>query len=212
LPESRSSLSANGSHETHFNIQRRLYDYQFSLARTAMELDQRHQAFLHTYNTTAHQGLVHDRRHPPIPIEVLGEAKGRLYTPEELTRAFSQAVFPRTTNQYGCVRLHCYHFSVAEGLPHTRVLLWVSGEQLRAVYDSVVLATYHCRYDWRDQRVKDIRDGMWYATRFSSPQGTLMPLTPQDSRVVYHPMPVSRRLQDRSQPQQLALFEWGHLG
>jgi transposase InsO family protein len=42
--------------ETHFNIQRRLYDYQFSLASTPAELDQRHQAFIHTYNTTAHQG------------------------------------------------------------------------------------------------------------------------------------------------------------
>jgi transposase InsO family protein len=198
--------------ETHFNIQRRLYDYQFSLARTPAELEQRHQAFIQTYNTTAHQGLVHDRRHPPIPIAVLGEAKGRLYTPEDLTRHFSQAVFPRTTNQYGCVRLHRYHFSVAEGLPHTRVLLWVSGEQLRAVCDTVVLATYRCRYDWRDQRVKDIRNGMWYATRFASPQGTLLPLTPRDSRVVYHPMPVRRRLRDRSQPRQLVLFEWGHTG
>jgi hypothetical protein len=198
--------------ETHFNIPRRLYDDQFSLARTPMEFEQRHQAFIHTYNTTAHQGLVHDRRHPPIPIEVLGDAKGRLYTPEELTRYFSQAVFPRTTNQYGCVRLHRYHFYVAEGLPHTRVLLGVSGEQLRAVCDTVVLAAYHCRDDWRDQRIKDIRDGMWYPTRFASPQGTLMPLAPQDSRVVYHPIPASRRLRDRSPPQQLALFEWGHTG
>jgi hypothetical protein len=198
--------------ETHFNIPRRLYDDQFSLARTPMEFEQRHQAFIHTYNTTAHQGLVHDRRHPPIPIEVLGDAKGRLYTPEELTRDFSQAVFPRTTNQYGCVRLHRYHFYVAEGLPHMRVLLWVSGEQLRAVCDTVVLAAYHCRDDWRDQRIKDIRDGMWYTTRFASPQGTLMPLAPQDSRVVYHPIPASRRRRDRSQPQQLALFEWGHTG
>jgi hypothetical protein len=217
LPESRSSLSANGSHETHFNIQRRLYDYQFSLARTPVEFEQRHQAFIHTYNTTAHQGLLHDRRHPPIPLEVLGEAKGRLYTPEELTRHFSQAVFPRITNQYGCVRLHRYHFYVAEGLlaeglPHTQVLLWVSGEQLRAVFENVLLAEYRCLYDWQGRHVKDIRDGMWYTTRFASPQGTLMPLTPQDSRVVYHLIPASRRRRDHSQPQQLALFEWGHTG
>jgi hypothetical protein len=114
--------------DTHCNIQRRLYDYQFSLARTPGALEQRHQAFIHTYHTTAHQGLLHDRRHPAIPIEVLGAAKGRFSTPEERTRAFSQAVFPRTTHQCGCVRLHRYHFYVAEGLPHTRVLLWVSGE------------------------------------------------------------------------------------
>jgi hypothetical protein len=61
-----------------------LYDYQFSLARTPAELEQRHQAFIRTYNTTAHQGLLKDRRLPPIPVEVLGTAKGRLYTPEAL--------------------------------------------------------------------------------------------------------------------------------
>jgi putative transposase len=87
--------------ETHFNIQRRLYDYQFSLARTPAELEQRHQAFIRTYNTTAHQGLLKDRRIPPIPVDVLGAAWGRVYTPEELSRHFAHAVVPRTTNRYG---------------------------------------------------------------------------------------------------------------
>ena len=40
------------------------------------------------------------------------------------------------------------------------------GEQLRAVLDHVVLAEYHCRYDWREHKVTDIRDGVFYATRF----------------------------------------------
>jgi transposase InsO family protein len=102
--------------ETHFNLQRRLYDYQFSLARTPAELEQRHQTFIQTYNTTAHQGLLKDRRLPPIPGEVLGTARGRVYTPEELARHLAQAVVPRTTNRYGCVTLHSYHFYVEEGL------------------------------------------------------------------------------------------------
>ena len=68
-----------------------------------------------------------------------------MYTPDELTHKFSHALFPRTTNQYGCVTLHSYHFYIEEGLPKTRVLLWVYGEQLRAV-DNVVLAEYHCRH------------------------------------------------------------------
>jgi hypothetical protein len=72
--------------ETHCNIQRRLYDDQFSLARTPMEFEQCHQTFIQTYNTTAHQGLLKDRRLPPVPVEVLGTAKGRLSTPEALAR------------------------------------------------------------------------------------------------------------------------------
>jgi hypothetical protein len=193
--------------ETHFNVQRRLYDYQFSLSTTPMEFEQAHQAFMHLYNTTAHQGLLKEHFYPPIPLQVLGEAKGRLYTAEELTRKFSQALFPRTTNQYGCVTLHSYHFYVEQGVPKTQVLLWVYGEQLRAVLDNVVLAEYCCRYDWRERKVRDIHDGIFYPTRFASSQGTLIPLNPQESLVVYRPQAL-RRPAPRSFPtQQLWLFE-----
>ena len=196
--------------ETHFNVQRRLYDYQFSLTTTPAELEQAHQAFLQLYNTTAHEGLLKEGFHPPVPLQVLGEAKGRLYTLEELSRQFSRAVFPRTTNQYGCVTLHSYHFYVEAGLPQTRVLLWVYGEQLRAVLDHVVLAQYQCRYDWRQQHVTDIRDGVFYPTRFASPQGALIPVTPHESLVLYRPQPPGRP-GPRSRPTpQLWLFELIH--
>ena len=48
--------------ETH--LQRRLYDYQFSLSTTPLEFEQAHQAFMELYNTTAHQGLLKDRCDP----------------------------------------------------------------------------------------------------------------------------------------------------
>ncbi len=80
-----------------------------------------------------------------------------------------------------------------EGLPRTQVLLWVAGEQLRAMFEHVVLAEYRCRYDWRDHKVQDIREGVLYPTRFASVQGALLPLTPQDSVVVYRAKPPRRR-------------------
>ena len=83
---------------------------QLALARTPSDLEQRHQAFIHLYNTTAHQGLLADQRLPPIPVEVLGTAQGRLYAPEVLAEKFAHAFFPRITNRYGCVTLHSYHF------------------------------------------------------------------------------------------------------
>jgi transposase InsO family protein len=193
--------------ETHFNIQRRLYDYQFSLTTTPLELEQRHQAFIRTYNTSAHQGLLKAQFCPPIPLEVLGAAQGRVYTEEELSRKFDHHLFPRRTNQYGCVTLHRYHFAIEEGLPHTQVLLWVSGEQLRAVFAHVVLAEYRCHYDWRARKVTDIRQGMFCPTRFASPQGTLLPLTPQECIVVYRARSSRRRARRLSLAQQLWLFE-----
>ena len=193
--------------ETRFNVQRRLYDYQFSLTTTPVEFEQAHQTFMELYNTTAHQGLLKDQFVPPIPLVVLGEAKGRLYSPAELDRKFSRALFPRTTNRYGCVTLHSYHFYVEEGLPKAQVLLWVYGEQLRAVFDNVLLAEYHCRYDWRERKVTDIRDGLFYPTRFASPQGALIPLNPHESLVVYRPQSQRRQARKSFSTHQLLLFE-----
>lgn len=198
--------------ETHFNVQRRLYDDRFSLTTTPAEFEQAHQAFMALYNTTAHQGLLNEHFDPPIPLVVLGDAKGRTYRPEELSRKFSHALFPRTTNRYGCVTLHHSHFYVEAGVPKTQVMLWVSGEQLRAVLDNVVLAEYHCRYDWRERQVTDIRDGSLYPTRFASPQGVLIPRHAQESLVVYRPQVLRRQARQFSSTQQLALFELMYAG
>jgi hypothetical protein len=192
--------------ETHFNIQRRLYDYQFALALSPSELEQWHQEFIQTYNTTAHYGLLKDQRLPPIPLEVLGTARGRQYLPDELARRFATLLFPRTTNRYGCVTLHSYHFSVEEGLPQTQGLLWIYGEQLRAVFEDVVVAEYHCRYDGRTQKVHDIRDGVVYPTRFLSPQGTLIPLNAREAVVVYRATPRRPRAAPPRGGRQLLLF------
>jgi hypothetical protein len=188
-------------------LHRRVYDYQSSLARTPAELEQRHRAFIQTYNTTVHQGLLSNQRLPPMPLEVLGEAKGQMYGQDELARHFSQALFPRTTNRHGCVPLHSYHFYVEEGLPQTQVLLWVSGEHLRAAFENVVLAEYHCRYDWRNRQVTDVGAGVLSPTRFASPQGRFIPLTPQDAVVVYHAKLPRRRAPRVSPAPQLLLFE-----
>jgi Integrase core domain/Homeodomain-like domain len=193
--------------ETHFDIQRRLYDYQFSLASSPSDLEQRHQAFIHLYNTTAHQGLLADQRLPPLPVEVLGTAQGRPYPPETLAEKFAHALFPRTTNRYGCVTLHSYHFYVESGVPHTQVLLWVYGEQLRAVLDNVVLAEYHCHYDGRARKVTEIRDGVFCSTRFASPQRALIPLNPPEALVVSRPQTLRRPARKASSRQQLLLFE-----
>jgi transposase InsO family protein len=194
--------------ETHFNIQRRLYDYQFSLSRTPVEFEQAHRRFLELYNSTAHYGLLKEKFEPPIPLQVLGEAKGRLLTSEELDRKFSRALFPRTTNRYGCVTLHSYHFYVEEGLPKTRVLLWVYGKELRAVFENVVLAEYNCRYDLRDKKVRDIRDGRFHPhTDFASKQVSLIPLNPQESLVIYHQKSAPRQTQLPFPAEQLWLFE-----
>jgi transposase InsO family protein len=192
--------------ETHFNIQRRLYDYQLALTQTPHEFDQAHQQFLALYNTTAHQGLLKERFASPVPLHVLGDSKGRLLPPQELARKFAQALFVRTTNRYGCVTLHRSHFYVDQGLVQTPVCLWVAGEDLRAVYDQVLVAEYTCHYNLRTDTVTDLRLGQWYPSPFAArqAQGTLVERSPQDSVVVAR-LPVVRR-PAASPVEQLGLF------
>jgi transposase InsO family protein len=195
--------------ETHFNIQRRVYDYQFSLTRTPLEFEEAHQRFLELYNTTAHQGLLKAQFASPIPLHVLGEVKGRLYPPQELDRKFARALLPRTTNCYGCVTLHRYHFYVDQGLPQKQVLLWVYGQELRAVFDNVLLAAYHCHYDLREGKVTDIRVDRFYPSPFASrqEQGSLIERNPLESMVVYRPQSLMRRASLPFRAEQLWLFE-----
>jgi hypothetical protein len=86
-------------------------------------------------------------------------------------------------------------------------LLWVDGDQVRAVLDNVVLAEYRCRYDWRTHKVTNIHDGVFYITRFASLQGTLLPFNPQESLVLYHPQELRRHGHSSLAQQQLRLFE-----
>ena len=97
---------------------------------------------------------------------------------------------------------------MAEGVPQTQVLLWVYEDQLRAVVDSVVLAAYHCRYDGQTRQVCDISQGTVYATRFTSPQGSLIPRKAEESLVVYHPKAPRRPVGLPLPAQQLWLFEF----
>jgi transposase InsO family protein len=194
--------------ESHFNIQRRLYNYQLALTRTPHEFDEAHQRFLALYNTTAHQGLLKEGFASPIPLHVLEESKGRLVPPQELTRKFAQALFVRTTNRYGCVTLHHSHFYVDDGVPQTPILLWVAGEELRAVYDHVLLAEYACHYDLRTGTVTRLRLGQWYPSPFAArqAQGALLARTPQDSMIVSRPPAVRRSAMGRLRAKQLGLF------
>ena len=91
-------------------------------------------------------------------------------------------------------------------MPKTQVLLWVYGEQLRAMLDNVVLAESHCRYDWRDHKVSEVRDGVFSPTPFTAIQGALIPLNAQDVIVLYRPKSRIRQTRLPVPAQQLWLF------
>jgi hypothetical protein len=135
--------------------------------------------------------------------------QGRLYTPQERDRQCVWALFPRTTNRYGCVTLHRYHFYGDQGLPQQQVLLGVHGQELRAVFDQVLGAAYHCHYDLRAGKVKDIRSSQVYPRPFAArqAQGSLLELNPRESMVVYRPKSLIPQAALPFHAEQLWLFE-----
>jgi hypothetical protein len=178
------------------------------LTQTLLAFEEAHQHFLELYNTTAHQGLLKEQFASPIPLHVLGDSKGRLVPPQELTRKFAQALFVRTTNRYGCVTLHRSHFYVDQGLAQTPVFLWVAGEDRRAVYNHVLLAEYACHYDLRTGTGTRLRLGQWYPSPFAArqAQGMLLERTPQDSRIVVRSPAVRRPTASPLRAEQLGLL------
>jgi hypothetical protein len=72
---------------------------------------------------------------------------------------------------------------------------------------NTLLAEDHCRYDWQDRHVKEVQDGVFYATPFASPQGSLIPVTAQESLVLYRPKPRRGQAQVPVPAPQLWLFE-----
>ena len=105
--------------------------------------------------------------------------------------------------------MHSYHFYVDHGLPQKQVLRWVYGQELRAVFDNVLLAEYHCHFDRRERKVKDIRIGRFYPSPFASrqKQGALLEFNPLDSMVVYRPRSVMPQVSPPFPAEQLWLFE-----
>ena len=90
--------------ETHFNIQRRMADWQFAKAQNWHELTEAHGRFVEDYNAQAHwahQGREDGRR---APAEVLGFVSGVRHREEELARAFFSARFVRVLDSLGYAR------------------------------------------------------------------------------------------------------------
>jgi hypothetical protein len=96
---------------------------------------------------------------------------------------------------------------VEAGLPKTQGVRWGYGHAVRAVFDHVLFADYPWRYALRERKGTDIREGRFPSTRFASTQGSLLPLNPQESLILYRPKPLMRQARLLFPAQQLWLFE-----
>jgi hypothetical protein len=95
--------------ETHFNIQRRMADYNFAQAPDEATLQQEHMHFMEVYNSSEH--WAHQRRQASkrTPQTVLSWVRGRVLSARQTSQAFRQMLWSRTTNTAGYVLVQNYY-------------------------------------------------------------------------------------------------------
>jgi len=125
--------------------------------------------------------------------------------PQELDQKFAHAS-SRAYQSLWLRHVAPLSFYVEQGLPQTPVLLWVSGEELRAVFDTVVLAEYHCHYDLRPWQSDGHSRRSLCSNAFCSPQGALLPSILRNVRGVIAPSPGAPACIALSSPTIVALY------
>jgi hypothetical protein len=138
--------------ESHFGVQARLGEYHWERCKTVESAQEFHRELIHDYNRLPH--WAHHRRNDGkrSPLAVLGNARGKSVEPADLERAFAQRYCQRTTDARGFVRIGRWKIYVEEAFTRVPIQLSHWDGQLRAEYQSQILAEYQCKWGKKSAR------------------------------------------------------------
>ncbi len=170
--------------EANFKVQLRLADAQFERAAGFVEIQDRHAAFVETFNTTPH--WAHRERDDGLsaPVEVLGWVRGMEVDAAALHRALRHLQVERVVNQRGYVSVQRFYIYAERGLSRSRVSIWLYDGRLHIAHREALLARYGCRYDRKARRLRAVLDPQLYRTVYASPQVELWELDDEQWRKV----------------------------
>jgi transposase InsO family protein len=157
--------------EAQFKIERRLADAQIERATTLAEIQERHAAFVATFNTTEH--WPHRDRTDGLhtPEAVLGWVLGRELAPDALARALRQLQLERTVNRAGYVSVQRFHLYAEQGLARKRVSVWLHDGRLHLTHQQALLAQYTYQAERRGRRLRAVDPHpQLYRTIYVAPQ------------------------------------------
>lgn len=156
--------------ETQFNVQRRMADWHFRQAENWSELKAAHDRWVVDFNYQSHWAHRErgDGRHSPA--EVLGWVSGRLFTPEELHRAFYTTRFGRRLSRSGYLRFRHWRLYGERGLASEEVAVWLYDQQLTVVFADEALAEYQVSYQHDRRQFSTVVEAQLFETPYRSPQ------------------------------------------
>jgi putative transposase len=192
--------------ETCFNVQRRMADYHFSQATTWRELEERHAAWVHDYNSQEHWAHLKRQDDRRSPADVLDQMTGREFSTPELARIFAPLLTSRRIDQQGYVRFRNWRLYGERGLAGEPTSIWVTDEEVTIQADDDPLATYVVKHQ-RDQRhFLQVTPKQIFETRHGSLQPPLLELDPHDWLLAIEQPTRHQRRRRRSSLVQAELF------
>jgi transposase InsO family protein len=181
--------------EAQFKIERRLADAPIERATTLAEIQERHGAFVETFNRTPH--WAHRDRADGLrtPEAVLGWVQGRALAPDALPQALRQLHLERVVNRAGYVSVQRFYLYAERGLARKRVSIWLYDGRLHLTHQQALLAQYAYRAERRGNRIRAVDPHpQLYRSTFASPQLELWELDDASWRKVWERPPRQRRL------------------
>jgi putative transposase len=161
--------------ETHFNVQRRMADWNYAQAETWQELRAAHDRFCADYNYQRH--FAHEQREDGkhSPAAVLGWVHGVGCDERELDRLF-RLRSDRRVDQAGYVRFRRWRVYGEQGLAGEKAAVWLFGETLTLEFAEEALAQYRVEFAPDDEHFRAITEPRLFAHRFTSRQPKLWEL------------------------------------
>jgi transposase len=166
--------------ETNFNVQRRMADYHFSQATTWRELEERHAAWVHDFNSQEHGGHLKRQDGRRSPAEVLDQVTGREFSEQELARIFAPLLTSRRVDQQGYVRFRNWRLYSERGLAGEPTSIWVTDEDVTIQAADDPVATYEVKYQRDHRHFRQVVPKQIFETTYQSPQPPLLELGPDD--------------------------------
>ncbi len=162
--------------ETHFNVQRRMADWQVSKAECWAELVASHEEFVANYNYQVHWAHRERQDGRQSPAEVLSWVHGVQRDPAELHRIFYTTRFGRKLDKLGYIRFRHWRIYGERGLAQRQAAVWLYGETLLIEFSDQPLTQYAVTYEPDRRRLKEVVPRQLFETHYVSAQPLLWEL------------------------------------
>jgi hypothetical protein len=162
--------------ETHWNVQRRMADYEFAKATTWDEVYWVHRQWVQDYNAEDHWAhrTRDDGRHSPRAV--LGDLVLLRYAPDVIHRIFHTTRFTRQVDAAGYVQFRHWRIYGEYGLAGQAAVVWLYQETLTVTYGDTPLAQYRVSYQPDALRLRTVTEPQLFDTIYRTAQLNLWDL------------------------------------